>query len=452
MEKILVITDDTDIRRQVQKGVGKAFDLMFAVDGKEALAHCYRHLPKIVIFDLDRVADAIGYLRQFIVGASATRVIVIGGSDGRELSLTPLQTGVWDICRRPIDLQVLKGAIERAIGSEANGDANMRLSAGNQRPCYGFHGIIGHCPQMVQIFSTIGKVALSDVAVLVTGESGTGKELVAKALHALSPRKKGPFVPINCGAIPENLLESELFGSERGAFTGAHNRILGKAEYAHKGTIFLDEIGELPANLQVKLLRFLQEKVLQRVGGREDITIDARIISATNMDIAKAINKGLFREDLYYRISVITINLPPLRERGEDIMILANLFLKRAAAQFGKKVKGFSAAAATILKNYYWPGNVRELENRVQRAVIMTDSPLIQPADLGSTDNSLGSHADACTGVTLKDARDRVERQMIVSALGRQSWNVAKTAELLGVSRPTLYDLMKKYSLSRMSS
>ena len=304
---------------------------------------------------------------------------------------------------------------------------------------------------MLQVFSTIRKVAASDIAVFITGESGTGKELVAKAIRGLSCRKEGPFIPINCGAIPENLMESELFGSERGAFTGAHARIQGKAEYAHTGTLFLDEIGELSANLQVKLLRFLQEKVLQRVGGREDIFVDARIISATNMDIAKAISAGLFREDLYYRIAVINIELPPLRERGEDIVLLANFFLKRSTEQFGKKIKGFSNLSLNIIKNYHWPGNVRELENRVQRAVIMTDSTLIEPDDLGFMEGTLPQRITFTDCLTLRDARDRLEREMVASALGLKEGNIAKTAEVLGVSRPTLYDLMKKYSLSRVS-
>jgi two-component system NtrC family response regulator len=315
-----------------------------------------------------------------------------------------------------------------------------------------FSGILGRCPKMLQVFSTIRKVASSDIAVFITGESGTGKELVAKAIHNMSHRKDGPFVPVNCGAIPENLLESELFGTERGAFTGAHARIHGKAEYAHRGTFFLDEIGELPANLQVKLLRFLQEKVLQRVGGREDIAVDARIISATNIDIAKAIAEGLFREDLYYRIAVIIVNLPPLRERGDDILLLANLFLERAAQAFGKRIRGYGPSALKQLKNHNWPGNVRELENRVQRAVLLSDSPLIEAADLGIVENLQAQATVPLDCLTLKDARDRLERQMIVSALGRQEGNIAKTAQTLGVSRPTLYDLMKKYSLSRLPS
>jgi two-component system NtrC family response regulator len=307
--------------------------------------------------------------------------------------------------------------------------------------------MIGQSAQMLQVFSTMRKVASTDAAVFLAGESGTGKELVARALHAMSLRSGGPFIPINCGAIPEKLLESELFGYEKGAFTGAHARVQGKVEYAHKGTLFLDEIGDLPAALQVKLLRFLQDKVLQRVGGREDIVADTRIIAATNMDIGKAIREGTFREDLYYRIAVITINLPPLRERCGDILLLANFFLKRFAELGSKKVRGFSQTAVEMLKSYAWPGNVRELENKIQRAVIMSDSSVLDPEALGFSVEPSGHKLTATEGLTLRDARDRVERDMIMSAVNKQGGSIAKAAEVLGVSRPTLYDLIKKHGL-----
>ncbi|GAB7026138.1 PEP-CTERM-box response regulator transcription factor [Geotalea toluenoxydans] len=457
MNKLLIIEDNCELRKQLKWGVGKEYDVMFAGNCKEAIALFYRYRPKVVTLgiglspDENGIVEGFRCLEQILSHSPTTRVIVITEHERRDIGLKAVQTGAYDFYRKPIQMSELRVIINRAFNLLDMEEKNARQpSALEQKGC-GFGGIIGQSPQMLQVFSMIRKVSSSDVAVFITGESGTGKELVAKALHNMSLRKNGPFVPINCGAIPENLLESELFGTERGAFTGAHARILGKAEYAHKGTMFLDEIGELPGNLQVKLLRFLQEKVLQRVGGREDIAVDARIISATNMDIARAIGEGLFREDLYYRIAVITINLPPLRERGDDIMLLANLFLKRATEEFCKKTRGFSTSSLKILKNYTWPGNVRELENRVQRAVIMSDSPLIEPADLGLTENSMPLMMPPMGCVTLKDARDRLEREMIISALGRQEGNIAKTAEVLGVSRPTLYDLMKKYSLSRLS-
>lgn len=302
---------------------------------------------------------------------------------------------------------------------------------------------------MLDVYSSIRKVASSEVAVLITGESGTGKELVAKAIHDLSMRKSGAYIAINCGAIPENLLESELFGYEKGAFSGANTRVQGKVEYASKGTLFLDEIGELPLSLQVKLLRFLQEKTIQRVGGREDITADARIIAATNRDINKETVAGTFREDLYYRISVIRINLPPLRERGDDIMLLANLFLRRFGNEFKKKARRFSANSVKLLESYEWPGNVRELENKVQRAVIMSDETIIEPEALDFSLKTVKEGIHSFTNLTLKDAREMVEREMVIATIEDQRNNMAKTAEVLGISRPTLYDLVKKHNICK---
>ena len=456
MEKLLIVDDDGDIRKQLKWGLGTDYEVLLACDGEEAVSLFKKHNPKVVTLDLGLPPDADGAeegfrcLEAILSHVPAVKVIVITGNDGRNNALRAVQLGAYDFYQKPIDMNELKVIINRAFYLLDIEAENSRLQTALEHKGTGLGGIIGLCPQMLQVFSTIRKVASSDIAVFVSGESGTGKELVARALHATSLRNEGPFIPINCGAIPENLLESELFGAEKGAFTGAHTRVQGKVEYAHKGTLFLDEIGELPANLQVKLLRFLQEKVLQRVGGREDIPVDARIISATNIDISKATQDGTFREDLYYRIAVININLPPLRERGDDIMLLANLFLKRAAEEFSKKVNGFSPSAIHMLRSYRWPGNVRELENRVQRAVIMSDSLLLEPDDLGFTDVPLQYQLPVTDVVTLKDARDRVEREVIVGALDRLEGNIAKAAEALGVSRPTLYDLMKKYGLSKL--
>ncbi|NTU42647.1 MAG: sigma 54-interacting transcriptional regulator, partial [Nitrospirales bacterium] len=305
---------------------------------------------------------------------------------------------------------------------------------------------VGSCPQMEEIFSTIRKIAPSDVSVLIQGESGTGKELVARAIHALSLRAGEGFIPINCGAIPENLLESELFGHEKGAFTGAYTQVQGKLEYAHNGTLFLDEIGDLPLNLQVKMLRFLQEKCIQRVGGRDDIPVDARIIAATNIDIEKAISAGKFREDLYYRLGVIMVKVPSLRERGEDVMLLSNLFLKKYSTEFKKNIKGFDQACIEQVTSYNWPGNVRELENRIQRAVIMADSSLIAPQSLGLSMNAAKKGGLFSGKVTLKEAKEQVEKEIISVAMERHKGNIAKAAEDLGISRPTLYDLLKKYT------
>jgi two-component system NtrC family response regulator len=319
-------------------------------------------------------------------------------------------------------------------------------------------GLFGQCPQMQEVFLTIRKVATVDVPVLILGESGTGKEVVARAIHGRSLRAARPFVPINCGAIPENLLESELFGHEKGAFTGAQARVKGKVEYAQEGTLFLDEIGEMPPPLQVKLLRFLQEKLIQRVGGREDIAVDARIVAATNIDLTQAIASGQFREDLYYRLGVITVQLPPLRERGADIPLLASLFLQRFSNEFGKKVRGFSAAALRAMDQFDWPGNVREMENKIKRAVVMADGLIIEPVDLGFVTASSGDEVPddqpaagefgmQLEGMTLRDARGAVEKQLLVRAMERYEGNVSRAADILGLTRPTFYDLLKKHGL-----
>jgi two-component system NtrC family response regulator len=322
-------------------------------------------------------------------------------------------------------------------------EENYRLHAVMEGSAFKLSGIFGQCPPMLNVFSTIEKVSSTDVPILVTGESGTGKELVARAVHSLGLRKDGPFVPINCGAIPYNLLESELFGHERGAFTGANTQVYGKVEYAHNGTLFLDEISELSPNLQVKLLRFLQEKAIQRVGGRENIAVNARIIAASNTDILSAIKEDRFREDLYYRIGVITIHIPPLRERGGDILLLANLFLKRSSGDFSKKIKGFSSSSVDLLTAYDWPGNVRELENRIQRAVIMAESSLLEPYDLGFAERP--ATRDVHKTATLKEARNSVEKELLIEVFERYKGNMTKIAQALDISRPTLYDLLKKH-------
>lgn len=453
MEKLLIIDDNDDIRKQLKWGLGRQYDLILAGDGKEGLSSFRKQLPKVVTLDLGLPPDAEGTtegfrcLEEILKLAPHTKVIVITGNDEKNSALKAVNMGAYDYLPKPIDINELKVIINRAFHLRNIEEENSRLQEALHSDLH-MMGIVGQCSQMMKVFSTIEKVATSDAAIFIAGESGTGKELVARAIHGMSLRAKGPFIPINCGAIPENLLESELFGFEKGAFTGAHARVQGKFEYAHKGTLFLDEIGELPANLQVKLLRFLQEKVLQRVGGREDIIADTRVISATNVDIANATKTGAFREDLYYRIAVITINLPPLRERGEDILLLANLFLKRFSDQFNKKVRGFSTSSIDLLNSYDWPGNVRELENKIQRAVIMSDTPVLEPDSLGFAERPAGQRmSTALEGLSLKDARDRVERDMIVAAIRTNGGNIAKAAEALGISRPTLYDLVKKHGL-----
>jgi two-component system NtrC family response regulator len=299
----------------------------------------------------------------------------------------------------------------------------------------------------------IRQVAFTDVSVLITGESGTGKELVARAIHDKSSRSTGPFIPINCGAIPENLLESELFGHEKGSFTNAYAQQKGKFEYAHKGTLFLDEIGEMAPALQAKMLRFLQERKMQRVGGRKDIDIDTRIIAATNIDLNTAMEEKKFREDLFFRVSVITINIPPLRDRGDDIMLLAEALLERYKVMFNKNILGFSKSAEIAMRRYAWPGNVRELENKLQKGVITAGSSTIEPENMGLAPEEAGrvhesGRAIRYDGITLKEARKQLEMDIISRAIEKHGGNIKRASEELGVSRPTLYDLIDKYSLS----
>jgi two-component system NtrC family response regulator len=453
MEQLLIVDDSEDIRKQLKWGLAKEYDVHLAADGREAIELFKKIKPKVVTLDLGLPPDADGSeegfrcLREIMGLTPATKVIVVTGNEGREAALRAIESGAYDYYQKPIDLHELRVIVRRAFHLSNIEDENRRLNSQLDGKLPEFGGIVGQCPEMLDVFSTIRKVATSDVSVLITGESGTGKELVAKAIHMQSLRKSGPFVPINCGAIPENLLESELFGHEKGAFTGAHSLVQGKVEYANKGTLFLDEIGELPVNLQVKILRFLQDKILQRVGGREDVQVDARIVAATNVDIEKAISEGLFREDLYYRLGVITIRLIPLRERGTDRLLLANLFLNRFRTEFKKKVRGFAPAALDLIDSYNWPGNVRELENKIQRAVIMSESAMVEPRDLGFGESAPLRQVQQRDGISLKEAKEMMEREMISAAIEQHRGNIAKASEELGISRPTLYDLMKKHSI-----
>ena len=453
MIKILIIDDDENIRQQLKWGLSDEYSVAQAGTVQDGIAAFKKHNPKVVILDLGLPPHEHSSEEGFR-GLSAllelnphVKIIMLTGNSERENALKAMQIGAYDFYPKPPVLSELKIIISRAAHVAALEEENRKLQQTIEAQSSEAHGMLGQCPDMQAVFATIKKVAPSDVSIFITGENGTGKELVAQAIHAASLRKKEPFVAINCGAIPENLLESELFGHERGAFTGAHATVKGKVQYAGGGTLFLDEIGELPVNLQVKLLRFLQEGVIQRVGGRVDIPVDTRTVCATNVNIPQAIKEGRFREDLFYRISVISIHLPPLRERGDDILLLANYFLKLYSSEHKKRAHRFSSAAIHYLKNYEWPGNVRELRNQVQRAIIMTDASSIEPHDLGcDTEQSEQSEKERPV-TTLREARDQVERELLKDALDRQSGNIAKAAEELGISRPTFYDLLKKHGL-----
>lgn len=454
MEKLLIIEDNEEIRTQLKWGFKKDYDILLGRNAMEGIRLFKKHMPKVVTLDLGLPPFEGGTSEGFrcfeeILGISPfTKIIVITGNDDIENAIRSVHLGAYDYYKKPIDLAELKVIIKRALHLYRIEEENRRLRAELEKTATEFVGMVGQSPQMQEIFSVIRKVASTDVPVLIEGESGTGKELVARAIHHMSLRKHGPFIPINCGAIPESLLESELFGHEKGAFTGAHSLTRGKVEYADGGTLFLDEIGELSSLLQVKLLRFLQEKKFQRVGGREDIHVDTRIISATNIDISRALEDGTFREDLFYRIGVIRIKLPLLRERGEDIMLLANLFLTRFSNELRKKIKGFSRAAIEMMRLYSWPGNVRELENRIQRAVLMAESSLIEPEDLDLTEKLInGERMVYYKGLTLKEARENIEKNMIYHTLVEHKGNIAQASEALGISRPTLYDLIRKYNI-----
>jgi two-component system NtrC family response regulator len=457
---ILVVDDNPDIRKQLKWGLRKeGYDVQHAGDVEEALLLFKKYKPQVVTLDLglppkeNTAEEGLRCLSKMLAHSfgdkSAAKIIVITGNTDRENALKAVELGAYDFFQKPINLDEIKVIIRRALHLQTLESENRALQdeVNNKQ----HFGIIGESPEIQKVLATIRKVAASELSVMIYGESGTGKELMARAIHDQSARNKKTFVPVNCGAIPENLIESEFFGHEKGAFTGADNMRRGMIEYADKGTLFLDEIGELPANLQVKLLRFLQEMTFRRIGGREDLSVDVRIISATNVDINKAVSQGDLREDLYYRIGTVTVNLPPLRERGDDVLLLAEYFLKNAVKELNISGITFSPEAVDAISGHSWPGNVRELENAVRRAVIMAESESISAADLGiqkSEAEASAQQSDTNIEVlTLKEGRERVERNLLEKALGRHSGNISNTSKELGISRPTLYGLLKKYKL-----
>jgi two-component system NtrC family response regulator len=462
MKKILIVEDNKDIQTQMKWGLSKKYEVSQAFNRLDAVNLFNKILPEVVILDLglppdeDHASEGLACLNEMLDTSPDTKVIVVTGNNERENALKAIQMGAYDYYQKPVEIKELKVIIQRAFYLSGIESENTHLHNMLEKEV-GFGGMIGQSPPMQNLFEVIRKVASTDVAVLVTGESGTGKELVARAIHDRSTRKEGPFIPINCGAIPENLLESELFGHEKGSFTGAYSKQKGKFEFAEKGTLFLDEIGEMPVQLQAKLLRFLQEKKIQRIGGRKDIEINTRIIVATNMDLNNAIDDGRFRQDLFYRISVISIDVPPLRERGFDIKLIAYMLLDRYKTVFRKKIKGFSGPAMDSIEKYSWPGNVRELENKLQKAVITADTNIIDPHNLDLGDDSIhgidvDSEQNRYVGISLKEARKRLEVDLIASAIERHNGNIKRASEELGVSRPTLYDLIDKYKLSVKNS
>ena len=446
--KLLIVDDDEDLRTQMKWALAQEYEVFLAEDRRSALEAVRTEKVAVVTLDLGlppwpaSVEEGFATLAEVLTIDPFIKVIIATGRGEKEHALRAVAEGAYDFLYKPVEIEELKVLLKRAFylaGLEIERQ-ELQSRVGDES----FQGILGVSQKMAEVFATVRKVATTDVPVLISGESGTGKELVASAIHRLSRRKNYPFVVINCGAIPENLLEAELFGHEKGAYTGAHVQRRGRVEAAHSGTLFLDEIGELSLALQVKLLRFLQEQVIERIGGREQIKVDARVIAATNRDLKQAMKDGTFREDLYFRLGVISIPLPALRERQGDVMLLANAFLQRYAAESKKKLKGFANQAVTALVEYPWPGNVRELENRIKRAVIMAEGGKITPVDL-----EMGIPEDKRAGMSLKEAREALERDMVTRALTRNNDNITKAAEELGVSRPTLYELMEKLGIGR---
>ena len=444
--KLLIVEDDPGLLKQL-KWCFEGYDVYTAENREAAIAELRRHEPAVVLQDLglppkpEGVEEGLATLAETLKLAPHTKVIVVTGHGDQENALTAVAQGAYDFYEKPVDTNTLKLLVDRAFNiSELEGENRRLQSQVNESP---LDGIIAASEGMLAVCRMIEKVAPTDVTTLLLGESGTGKELLARALHKLSSRADQNFVAINCAAIPENLLESELFGHEKGSFTGAHKQSIGKVEMASGGTLFLDEIGDMPISLQAKMLRFLQERVIERVGGRQEIPVDVRVISATNQNPESLIKEGLFREDLYYRVSEITINIPPYRDREEGRLILARTFLLEYCEKQKRAINGFSDDAVLAIEAYAWPGNVRELENKIKGAVIMAEGKMVTAADLG-----IASGDGDAESLNLREVRQRAESKAIRVVLTKCFGNISKAAEMLGITRPTLYDLLNKYGLS----
>ena len=442
---LLIVDDDAGLLRQLRWSFSD-HKVYTASTRQEAIAIVEKDPIPVAIVDLglppdpDGASEGLAILTEILAVAPATKVVIATGNETREHALRAIALGAYDFYQKPINIDVLQLIVSRAGQMfELEAENRRLLEAVVASP---IDGIIASSTEMLRVLRTIEKIAPTDVAVLLRGESGTGKELLAQAIHKLSARAREPFVPINCAAIPETLLESELFGHEKGAFTGAVKQTIGRIESADGGTLFLDEIGDVPLPMQVKLLRFLQNQVVERIGGRQPVQVDVRIVCATNQDLELMMAEGRFREDLYYRLNEVTVGVPPLRERESDAVVLASFFIRRFAAEYGRSVRGFGTAALAAISEYAWPGNVRELENRVKRAVVMTDGPLLSAADLG-----LAAYGEKPQSLGLREARARAEREVLQLALAQAGSNLSKAAKLLGISRPTLYDLMQQHQI-----
>jgi len=447
--KLLVVEDDAGLQAQL-KWAYEDYEVIVVGDRAAAMAALRAHEPAVVTLDLglppdpDGTTEGFAVLDEIMTLMPDTKVIVASGHGARESALEAIARGAYDFYQKPVDIEQLGLIVQRAFRLHAIEVENRQMSARASSDNRVLGDMVTSAPEMLRVARTIERVANTSVSVMLLGASGTGKELLARGLHQASDRRGGAFVAINCAAIPENLLESELFGHEKGAFTGAVKTTEGKIEQANGGTLFLDEVGDIPFALQVKLLRFLQERVIERIGGRKSIAVDTRIVCATHQNLEAMIADGRFREDLWYRLAEIVVKIPSLAERPGDATLLAKVFLTRFAGEMNPQIKGFAPDALAAIDSWGWPGNVRELENRVKRAAIMADGKLVTAADL---DLASGGAHDEALPLNLKVAREHADRRVIRHALARSEGNISNAAKLLGISRPTLYDLLRQYEL-----
>jgi two-component system NtrC family response regulator len=445
--RLLIVEDDEGLQRQLRWAY-EEYEVIAALDRESAIAALRAHEPAVVTLDLglppdpDGTSEGFATLEAILRLKPDTKVIVASGHGARESALRAIASGAYDFYQKPLDIDELGLIVARAFHLHAIEAENRRLAETSGGDTSALGGLVTAAPEMLKVARTIERVASANVSVMLLGASGTGKEVLARGLHKASNRRDAAFVAINCAAIPENLLEAELFGYEKGAFTGAVKTTEGKIEMAEGGTLFLDEVGDIPLPLQVKLLRFLQERVIERIGGRKTIPVDTRIVCATHQNLEAMIASARFREDLYYRLAEIVVRIPALAERPGDAPLLAKHFLARFAKEMNPSVKGFTPEALAALSSWSWPGNVRELENRLKRAVIMADGKMLTADDL-----DLSSGDDEGGFLNLKAAREQADRRAIRNALARSDGNISNAAKLLGISRPTLYDLLKQYGL-----
>ena len=443
---LLIVEDDPGLQRQLRWSFDQ-YKVVVADDRESALAAVKRHQPAVATLDLGLPPDpggtseGLAALQDLLIAAPETKIIVITGNDDRTNPVKCIGLGAYDFYQKPIDPEILSFVVHRAFRLHALEEDNRRLQ--RLHVISPLEGVVAASPEMHEVCRMVERLAPTDLTVLLLGESGTGKEVLARALHSRSARARGPFIAVNAAAIPENLLESELFGYEKGAFTGATHTTKGKFELADGGTFFLDEIGDIPLPLQPKLLRVLQDRIVERIGGRQATKIDVRLVCATHQDLSRLIAESRFREDLYFRINEMTIRIPPVRDRSGDIPVLARAFLDKYSKQMRRPhILGFTDEAMSALEAYHWPGNVRELEHKIKRAVVMAASSLIEPKDL-----DLAAGSDKRRTLTLREAREIAERKAITVALNEAGENVTKAAEILDIARPTLYSLLTKFNL-----